>query len=98
MIQSPPPVPSTRTQDEALALGALAWILSDDARGDRLLALTGLSPAELRASLDAPATLAAVMAFLMAHEGDLLACAAALGVGGGALAASAARLGGGAEA
>lgn len=95
MIQSPRPAESIAAcsaGDEALALGALAWILSDDARGERLLALTGLSPADLRASLDAPATLAAVMAFLMAHEADLLACADALGVGGPVLAAAAVRL------
>ena len=98
MIQSPPPSPASRAQDEALALGALTWIVSDAARGDRLLALTGLSPADLRASLDAPATLAAVMAFLMAHEADLVACADALGVSGGVLAASAARLDGGIDA
>jgi hypothetical protein len=66
--------------DEALALGALGWTLSDDARGSRLLALTGLTPELLRARLDDRALLAAVLRFLEGHEPDLLACAGALGV------------------
>ena len=67
------------TDDPAiLALGALAWILADQARGDRLLALTGLSPDDLRARADDAAVLASILAFLEAHEPDLVACAAAL--------------------
>ena len=70
------------------ALSALAWILQDNggsagggtSRADRLLATTGLTPAMLRASATDPATLAAVLAFLEAHEPDLVACADALGV------------------
>ena len=60
---------------EAVALGALCWTLSDDARADRLLALTGLTPETLRDRLGEPDLLAAVLRFLEAHEPDLLACA-----------------------
>ena len=64
----------------ALALSALVWTLGDGARAERLLAVTGLSPADLRARAGDPAVLAAVIAFLEGHEPDLVACADALGV------------------
>ncbi|HKR24126.1 MAG TPA: DUF3572 domain-containing protein [Allosphingosinicella sp.] len=66
--------------DEALALGALGWTLSDDARADRLLALTGITPALLRERLEDRVFLAAVLRFLEGHEPDLVACADELGV------------------
>jgi uncharacterized protein DUF3572 len=66
--------------DEALALGALGWTLSDDARAARLLALTGLSVAGLRERLDDRDVLAAVLRFLEGHEPDLVNCADELGV------------------
>jgi hypothetical protein len=67
------------TDDPAiLALGALGWVLADQARADRLLALTGLSPDDLRARANDAGVLAAVLAFLEAHEPDLVACAEAL--------------------
>jgi len=66
--------------DEALALGALGWTLSEDARAARLLALTGLTPELLRERLDDRDFLAAVLRFLEGHEPDLLACADALDV------------------
>ena len=78
--------------DAALALQALGWILSDEPRAERLLALTGLAPDELRASLGEQATLAAILSFLTAHENDLVACADALQVPPAALAAAAQRL------
>ncbi|MEA3033124.1 MAG: hypothetical protein QOJ94_100 [Sphingomonadales bacterium] len=77
---------------EALALSALAWTLADEARAQRLLALTGLSAADLRERLAEPSVLAAVLGFLAAHEPDLLACADALGVDPGALAEARRRL------
>ena len=64
----------------ALALAALGWVLSDGARAGRLLALTGLTPEDLRSGLGDPATLAAILRFLEAHEPDLVACAEAVGV------------------
>jgi hypothetical protein len=62
----------------ASALRALAWTLAEQARADRMLALTGLSGDELRARAAEPAVLAAVLAFLEAYEPDLIACAEAL--------------------
>lgn len=64
----------------ALALNALGWILADDKRAERLLALTGLAPADLRARLGDPGLLAAILRFLEGHEPDLLACADTLGI------------------
>jgi hypothetical protein len=68
------------TDPETLALAALGWTLSDEARAQRLLALTGLDPAALRDRLGEPGLLASVLAFLEAHEPDLIAAAAALDV------------------
>ena len=65
---------------EAVALRALGWTLSDGGRADRLLALTGVTPDDLRSRLGDPSLLAAVILFLEAHEPDLLACAEELGV------------------
>ena len=64
----------------ALALGALGWTLSEAERAERLLALTGLTPDDLRASLSDPGFLAATLRFLEGHEPDLVACAEALDV------------------
>ena len=65
---------------QALALAALGWVLSDDSRAQRLLALTGLTPNALRSGLDDPAVLVAVLEFLASFEQDLLAAAIALEV------------------
>jgi hypothetical protein len=65
---------------EALALSALGWTLTDEARAQRLLALTGLTPADLRERLGEPGLLAAALGFLEAHEPDLIGAAQALGV------------------
>ena len=66
-------------EPETMALHALGWTLGDEARAGRLLALTGLTPEDLRSRIDEAETLAAVLRFLEAHEPDLLACAEALG-------------------
>ena len=73
---------------EALALAALGWALDEPARAQRLLGLTGLTPADLRDRLGDPSLLAAVLGFLEAHEPDLIACAEALGVAPAALVAA----------
>ena len=67
-------------EGETLALGALGWVLADDARAARLLALTGLTPETLRDWVQDRDFLAAVLRFLENHEPDLIACGAALGV------------------
>lgn len=76
-----PNSPSPSVSDsQALALTALGWVLVEDSRAERFLALTGLTPDELRASLGYPSTLAAVLDFLCNHEPDLIAAAEAMGV------------------
>lgn len=69
-----------RQAPDALALAALAWILEDGERAQRLLALTGLEPETLRHALGESSTLAAVLEFLCNHEPDLLRAAEALAV------------------
>ncbi len=70
--------PVTNQDATVLALGALGWALGAQDRAERLLSLTGLDPQTLRANAGDPATLAAVLGFLEAHEPDLIACADAL--------------------
>ena len=65
---------------QALALGALGWVLGDGDRAERLLALTGLDADALRGGLADPAVLGAVLEFLASYEPDLVAAAEALGV------------------
>jgi len=65
--------------DRVLALAALGWLLGDNVRASRLLAVTGLTPQDLRARLDDPVVLGAILAFLEAYEPDLIACAEAIG-------------------
>jgi hypothetical protein len=86
-------IDDTNHQDpEMLALSALSWTLADEARAQRLLALTGLTPEDLRLRLGDPAMLAAVIRFLEAHEPDLIACAQVLGVAPAALVEAGRRL------
>ncbi len=72
--KSPAPDPA------ALALGALGWVLGDEDRAGRLLALTGLTPEALRGGLGDPGVLGAVLEFLGQYEPDLIAAAEHLGV------------------
>ncbi len=72
--------PSSPVDPEALTLSALGWLLGDEDRASRFLALTGLTPDALRAGLGDPSLLGAVLEFLCAHEPDLIAAAEALGV------------------
>ena len=65
---------------EMVALTVLGWILSDDRRAERLLAVTGLTPEILRNEVESRHVLGAALGFLMAHEPDLIACAEALGL------------------
>ncbi len=63
-----------------MALQALAWALMEEARAERLLSLTGLTPEGLRATINERGTQAAILSFLEAYEPDLIACAAVIGV------------------
>ncbi len=70
----------SNSEDRAgVALKALGWVLSDDARARRFLDLTGIDPDGLRARLGEPALHEAVFGFLEAHQPDLIACAEAIG-------------------
>jgi hypothetical protein len=64
---------------EALALAALAATLTDERRAQRFLDLTGLDANELRARAGDRSLLAAALAFLEAHEPDLVAVAQVIG-------------------
>ncbi len=64
----------------SLALAALAWILADQARAERFLDLTGLTPNGLRNAVGELSTHRAIFDFLAAHEPDLLGAAQALDV------------------
>lgn len=77
----------------ALALRVVGWIVSEQGRAERMLALTGLEPQTLREKLTEPATLRALLDFVLDHEPDLMACAKAIGVQPGEIAAARARLG-----
>lgn len=63
-----------------LALQALVWTLGEEARAERLLALTGLTPDSLRRGIGERSLQSAILAFLENHEPDLIACATAIGV------------------
>ena len=77
---------------EVLALQALVWAIGEPDRADRLIAVTGPLPDDLRARAGEPAVLAAVIAYLESYEPDLIACAEALGVSPEALVAAHAML------
>lgn len=66
--------------DETLALQVVGWIVADQDRASRMLALTGLDASGLRAGLSERGTLTALMDFAINHERDLLACAEDIGV------------------
>ncbi len=84
--------PETNEDAATLALRALVWVIGDDPRRDRFLALTGIAPADLRARAADPGFLAQLLAHLEAYEPDLLACADALAVPPAAIVAARAEL------
>lgn len=57
---------------ESIALQALAFLASEPDRLARFLALTGIGPADLRAAVEKPETLAAVLEHLLGDESLLL--------------------------
>ncbi len=61
-----------------LSLQALAWLLGQEQLVDRFISLTGLTPETLRSRADHADMQTAVLDFLLSHEPDLCACAAAL--------------------
>ena len=77
-----------------IALSALVWILSDEARADRLLELTGLSPDDLRNGLGQPAMMANLLSYLTQYEPDLIAFAEDEGIDPASIATAYVALGG----
>lgn len=71
---------SRSTGAATLALAAIGWLLQDDDRVQRYLALTGLDPDSLRAGLGNREVLASALDFLANHEPDLIRAAEALAV------------------
>ncbi|MEM1050985.1 MAG: DUF3572 family protein [Pseudomonadota bacterium] len=63
-----------------MALAVIGWILQNDERAERYLALTGLNPDSLRAGLDDQSVLASAIDFLANHEPDLIRASEALAV------------------
>ena len=61
-------------------MAALGWLLQDEDRAERYLALTGLDPDSLRAGLGDPQVLASSLDFLANYEPDMLRAAEALAV------------------
>lgn len=86
-MNAPYPI-SSEEETIALALNVVAWALSDQTRAERILSLTGLDPQTLRENLTRPATLRALLDFVLDYEPDLLACAQAIGVEPAAIAAA----------
>jgi hypothetical protein len=75
-----------------LALSALAATLGDDRRAQRFLDLTGIGTEELRDGANDPVLLAALIAFLEAHEPDLISVSQEIGVDPASLSAARLRL------
>ncbi len=69
-----------RQEAESLALGALAWVLSDANRAQRLLDLTGMEPDQLRHRISERTVQAEIIQFLANHEADLIGAAQALDI------------------
>lgn len=65
---------------QAAALTALAYVLADEDRAARFLAVTGLGPAELTARVGDPAFLGGVLDFVLDDDALLVAAAAAAGL------------------
>lgn len=69
----------TNPEPAELALHALVWTLGEPDRAQRLLDVTGMTPADLRTRAGEPAVLSAVLGFLESYEPDLIACADGIG-------------------
>ena len=71
---------TTVAQDaETTAVAILGWLAGEPDLLSRFLALTGVSPVEVRNAVNDPGFLAGLVDFLMSHEPTLLAFSAATG-------------------
>ena len=59
---------------QSIALQALVWILEEDDRAQRLLAITGLTVDDMRASVAEAWLLGAALSYLEGYEPDLIRC------------------------
>lgn len=68
-------------EDDAatLALMALGWLLGDQDRASRLLALTGMTVEDLRGGANSPRILSEIIRYLEGYEADLVTAADAIG-------------------
>jgi hypothetical protein len=74
-------VPDQKPNDAVtIGLSALAATLVDERRAQRFLALTGIETDELKRRANDPSLLAALIAFLEAHEPDLISVSEAVGL------------------
>lgn len=73
-------LPETTNDPHAIALKALAATLTDERRARRFLDLTGIGTDELRARAGEARLLSALLAFLEAHEPDLVSVSEEIGV------------------
>lgn len=64
---------------EATAVTILGWLAGEPELLSRFLALTGVSPSEVRTAVKDTGFLAGIVDFLMSHEPDLLAFCDATG-------------------
>ena len=78
----------TTNDPHALALAALAAMLTDVRRAQRFLDLTGIGTDELRRRANEPPLLAGVIRFLEGYEPDLLSVCEQIGVKAEALVAA----------
>ena len=65
---------------EVTAVAILGWLAGEPELLSRFLALTGVSPVEVRNAVNDPGFLAGLVDFLMSHEPTLLAFSDATGI------------------
>lgn len=65
---------------DATAVAILGWLAGEPELLSRFLALTGVSPAEVRNAVNDPGFLAGLLDFLMSHEPTLIAFSEATGI------------------
>ena len=87
----------SRPEAELFAARVLEWLCADAARLGAFMGATGAASADLRNVMRRPGFLLAVIDFLLADEGQLLACCEELGVPPERPAQARAALPGGAE-
>jgi len=69
----------SRSDAEALAIGALGFIASDPVLMPRFLAMSGIEAVQIRRAAAEPGFLAGVLGFLLGHEPSLMAFCEASG-------------------